>query len=100
METRKKIKISYTDSYIGTIKAFALLFLLLGLLVGFYVLFSADEKETVLLEVGEIVLAGIFFFLVLMGISKGLEHLLYIRKYFEAKAHDEEYEFVVENDNL
>ena len=93
----KKIFVYYTGSYINTTSGFAIAILLVGIVVSFIVFVTglALPEPTflsVVLPVIYIIAPSFIAFIVLMSLSKILQHLLYARVFQEVRANEAGYE--------
>jgi len=88
MDLPKIIHINYEGSFVQTSSTVAVVFLVLGEIAAAVVLFTNVSWVT-----GAAMAVGVLLiYVVLMALSKLLEHVYYLRKIAEAKALDEGYE--------
>lgn len=91
----KKIKINYNGSYVNTTSGFATLIMVIGILISgicVYLVNEGGKSEVLYFTATYIFGFSLFMAIILISISKILEHLLHMRVYHEIKANESGYE--------
>jgi len=92
----RKIQVNYSGSYVTSTSNFAFLILLVGVICGIIIAFSAEssaDSEAMFLMAVYIIGASSFMFIVLMALSVILKQLLFIRAFNEFNAKGAGFEF-------
>lgn len=92
----KKIKIRYSGSYVNTTSGAAVIFLGIGIFISFIKLLYLPKQTdldfiSVILPIAYILGSSILIYLLLMTVSKILNHFLFIRAFQEIKAYEAGY---------